>query len=148
MSKIISVTKTFDFCYSHFLPYHQGQCRNLHGHNAKVEVTVSMAMQDFKEKSLRTPGEPDCCMVIDFGQLKVIMNKLIDSLDHTHLNDNHMFSCCPTAENTAGLILTYCTSGLRLTKAGKYGAWVSRVVVYETPGNYATITQTQEDAAI
>lgn len=35
-----SITKTFTFCYGHRLYKDSGRCANLHGHTAKVEVTL------------------------------------------------------------------------------------------------------------
>ena len=83
--KMITITKIFKFEASHLLPIHQGKCKNLHGHSYKLEVTVGA-------KQL---NEQD--MVMDFGDLKEIVNKeIINKLDHQHLNQ---FYINPTAEN-------------------------------------------------
>lgn len=72
---IMFVTKEFTFHASHFLTKYYGQCERLHGHSYKLEVTVEGDI-----------GEND--MVIDFGILKrIVMRRVIDKLDHHHLND-------------------------------------------------------------
>ncbi len=69
------VTKEFTFHASHFLTKYYGKCERLHGHSYRLAVTVEGAV-----------GEND--MVIDFGVLKrVVKRRVIDRLDHHHLND-------------------------------------------------------------
>jgi len=114
---VITVTKRFDFAASHQLPYHQGQCRFLHGHNYEVVVGV-------RSHCLQTEG-PSAGMVVDFGDLKALVKPLIAKLDHTHLND---WLPNPTAENIAGAILCYVAANFPYQ-------WVSLfVAVEETPG--------------
>lgn len=80
----MNICSEFYFDAAHLLPNYDGRCANLHGHTYKLEVVVS--------GSVGKNG-----MVIDFGDLKKIVNKtVIDKLDHTNLND--MFDN-PTAEN-------------------------------------------------
>lgn len=71
---LLTITRTFDFCYGHRLPGYQGKCSVQHGHNAHVEVEV--AGRD--EKSYQT-------MVMDFKILKEIVGKALDQLDHQDL---------------------------------------------------------------
>lgn len=81
---MITVTKIFSFAAAHYLPNHSGLCKNLHGHNYKLEITVG------KEK-LNSNS-----MIIDFGKLKEIVNKeIIEKYDHSYLNE---FFLVPTAE--------------------------------------------------
>ncbi len=69
------VTKEFTFHASHFLTKYYGKCERLHGHSYRLAVTVEGVV-----------GEHD--MVIDFGVLKrVVKRRVIDRLDHHHLND-------------------------------------------------------------
>ena len=73
----IRITKKFDFEAGHALYGYDGKCKNLHGHSYKLWVTVI--------------GEPiadaeniKCGMVIDFGDLKRIVNdKIIEQFDHS-----------------------------------------------------------------
>lgn len=69
------VTKIFEFSASHFLTKYHGKCERLHGHNYKIEVSVIGQMR-----------KDD--LVFDFVELnKVVKEKIIEILDHTHLND-------------------------------------------------------------
>lgn len=66
-----TVTSAIHFCYGHRLLNHQGRCRHLHGHNAKVEITLS-------SETLDQHG-----MVRDFEDIKAIVQEWIDEhLDH------------------------------------------------------------------
>ncbi len=77
---------TFQFAASHFLTKYHGKCENLHGHNYKIIVTINGEIQE--------DG-----MVMDFKIMKQKVNeKVIDILDHTHLNDTMEN---PSAENLA-----------------------------------------------
>jgi 6-pyruvoyltetrahydropterin/6-carboxytetrahydropterin synthase len=75
MSKI-RVTKEFDFEIAHALWNYNGPCKNLHGHSYKLFVTViGTPINDEKD--------PKDGMVIDFGDLKHIVNEeIVDRLDH------------------------------------------------------------------
>lgn len=86
------IEKDFTFDAAHYLPNHDGKCRNLHGHTYKVTVAI-----------IGTPrarvGASDEGMVLDFGVLSDAFNSDVkDKLDHTLLNDRISL---PTAENIA-----------------------------------------------
>ena len=86
---MVTVTKIFMFEASHHLPYYEGACHNLHGHSYKLEVTVHGAVET-------NINSPKCGMIIDFKDLKDIVNeKVISWYDHSNLND---FYENPTAE--------------------------------------------------
>ncbi|PLX03038.1 MAG: 6-carboxytetrahydropterin synthase QueD [Marinilabiliales bacterium] len=73
---IIRVTKEFHFESSHALWNYNGKCKNLHGHSYKLFVTV-------KGKTIEDNKNPKDGMVIDFGELKQIVNKkIVDIYDH------------------------------------------------------------------
>ena len=62
------ITKEFTFDAAHKLDWHQGKCKNLHGHTYKLQVTVV--------GELNKNG-----IVIDFGDLKnIVNNKVIEVL--------------------------------------------------------------------
>ena len=87
------LTITTDFGAAHRLPEYPGKCRNLHGHNWQVEVTV------FGSK-LNELG-----MLIDFRILKEEVALVIATLDHQFLNELTMIqSVNPTSENIAKYI--------------------------------------------
>ncbi len=81
MSKI-RITKEFKFESAHALLGYDGPCKNIHGHSYKMAVTLI--------------GEPICDatspkngMVMDFGELKQIVNEsIVKPFDHALiLND-------------------------------------------------------------
>lgn len=77
---------TFHFAASHFLTKYHGKCENLHGHNYKIIVTIEGPVKD--------DG-----MVMDFKIIKeIVKEKVINRVDHTHLND---LLENPSAENLA-----------------------------------------------
>lgn len=72
----VRVTKMFDFEMAHVLWNYDGPCKNLHGHSYKLFVTVTghplMDHSDCKDG-----------MVIDFGDLKKIVNEtIVKEFDH------------------------------------------------------------------
>ena len=76
------------FAAAHNLINYQGDCENLHGHNWRVEVTVSA-------RELDKAG-----LGIDFKVLKKQTNQLLDLLDHKHLNELEPFlEVSPSSEN-------------------------------------------------
>jgi 6-pyruvoyltetrahydropterin/6-carboxytetrahydropterin synthase len=81
------------FSGAHRLRYLRGKCEELHGHNWKVEVSVTA-------RRLNKEG-----IVIDFQLLKKKVEKILKSLDHTFLNDLPYFSKRePSSENIAKYI--------------------------------------------
>ena len=109
------ISKEIEFDLGHRVSTHGSKCRNPHGHRYKVRVTCEGDI-------INDPSRPDHGMLIDFGNLKTIMNKRIhDVLDHgfcvwenDHVVRNMMedeahgqgwnyivFPYIPTAENIA-----------------------------------------------
>lgn len=79
----IRVTKIFNFETAHALFGYEGKCKNIHGHSYKLCVTI--LGQPIIEKN-----HPELGMVLDFGDLKKIVNRtIVDRLDHAILlNEN------------------------------------------------------------
>lgn len=78
------------FAAAHNLINYQGDCENLHGHNWKVEVTVTA-------RELDQAG-----LAIDFKVLKRETNAVLDQLDHKYVNEHHFFvNLSPSSENIA-----------------------------------------------
>ena len=74
MSQEIEVKKEFRFCASHVLPRHNGQCARCHGHEWVLTIGV------------KGPVDPETGFVIDYADLKEIVNEaIVDKLDHQHL---------------------------------------------------------------
>ncbi len=78
------------FSASHRLRGYRGKCESLHGHNWKVEVSVSAP-------TLNKTG-----MVADFCVLKKTLSGVLNALDHCYLNDLAYFKKInPTSEHIA-----------------------------------------------
>lgn len=74
--KKVRVSKEFLFEAAHALDNHKGKCKNLHGHSYKLTVTVIGEPQS-------NSALPDAGMVIDFSDLKKIVNEqVVDVWDH------------------------------------------------------------------
>lgn len=76
---MIRVTKIFNFETAHALYGYDGKCKNTHGHSYKLFVCI-------KGKPITEPQHVKQGMVMDFGDLKKIVNqKIIDVWDHAIL---------------------------------------------------------------
>jgi 6-pyruvoyltetrahydropterin/6-carboxytetrahydropterin synthase len=76
MALVIRVTKEFSFEMAHALWNYDGPCRNIHGHSYRLFVTISGVPVD-------DPGNPKDGMVIDFTDLKRIVEKeIVNVFDH------------------------------------------------------------------
>jgi len=85
---MFKVTTEADFCAAHKLVGYAGKCANLHGHNFRVSVTVV-------RKRLNSLG-----LAVDFVTLKGQLKSVIDTLDHTYLNELSFFhKKNPSCEN-------------------------------------------------
>ena len=73
---IIKITKQFSFEMAHALRNYDGLCRNIHGHSYKMDITLS-------GQPLHDDNSPKNGMVMDFGDLKKLVNEeVISLLDH------------------------------------------------------------------
>lgn len=73
---MLSLTRKFTFEMAHALKGYDGACRQIHGHSYKLYVTISGTPCD-------DYNNPKCGMVIDFSELKSIVNSsIIDIYDH------------------------------------------------------------------
>ena len=73
---IIKITKQFSFEMAHALRNYDGLCRNIHGHSYKMDITRA-------GKPLQDESSPKNGMVMDFGDLKRLVNEeIISLLDH------------------------------------------------------------------
>jgi len=104
------------FSAAHHLRNYQGKCANQHGHNWQVEVYCACSELD-------AVG-----MGIDFVVLKAEVNSLIDTLDHTDLNDIDYFKeHNPTSENLAKFLFDRLSAKLNDNRVR-----ISKVTVFET----------------
>lgn len=70
------IAKEFRFEMSHRLPYHKGECRNIHGHSYKLLVELS-----------GTTNEQG--MLLDYFDLFDIVKPVIKQLDHSFICDEN-----------------------------------------------------------
>ena len=126
------VTQQIDFCYGHRLLNYEGKCKDLHGHNGRVVISL-------EGETLDARG-----MLVDFTDIKrVIRGWINDELDHrmilhqddpllellkSHRQPVHVIPHNPTAENIARLIFDY---------AQGQGFPVVEVVLWETRNSRA-----------
>ena len=104
------------FAAAHNLIHYQGECENLHGHNWRVEVTVSA-------KEIDKSG-----LGIDFKVLKRETNILLKTLDHKYLNELEPFKeLSPSSENISRYL--YHALGQKLNNQN---ITVSRITVWES----------------
>jgi 6-pyruvoyltetrahydropterin/6-carboxytetrahydropterin synthase len=115
-----ALTVKSEFVATHQLLGYQGACENLHSHDWKVEVTI-MASQ------LNELG-----IVIDFREIKKVLDEVLENLDHKNLNDLGPFKKTnPTSENICSWLFR------ELDKRLSFPAIkVNKVTVRETD-NYA-----------
>ncbi len=83
MDNKVRVTKQFKFETGHAIYGYDGLCKNVHGHSFKLDVTII-------GQPIIDPDHVKNGMVIDFGDLKTIVNQeIVDPFDHaTVLNVN------------------------------------------------------------
>ena len=113
------------FAAAHNLINYQGDCENLHGHNWRVEVTVSA-------KELDKAG-----LGIDFKLLKKKTNELLDKLDHKYLNDLEPFrEVSPSSENICRFLFEQLSQNLN-----SENVHVEKVNVWESDNACASYTE-------
>lgn len=71
---------------AHYLPGHP-KCGELHGHTYKVEIVIE--------------GENTDGMIIDFADMKMAINEVLNEYDHKSLND---FLDYPSVENICEML--------------------------------------------
>lgn len=151
----MKITKEIGFDYGHRVPDHKSKCRHLHGHRARLLVTVSGPILD-------KPGDNDNGMVMDFSDIKRLMiEEIHDLFDHKlilykddpiveSIGDvltKHdiesgliLFPMVPTAENLA----KYCFEILNrvfIKFFHRLEIYLDSVVLYETPNSFAECTR-------
>ena len=115
---MFEVTVEQTFAAGHALRNYKGKCENVHGHNFKVQVRIEGQRLD------------DSGMLVDFIDVKNVMRKVIERLDHQFLNEVSPFDVKnPSAENIAEYFHVEMTSGLAETPVP---VRISEVRVWET----------------
>jgi 6-pyruvoyltetrahydropterin/6-carboxytetrahydropterin synthase len=139
---VIRVTKEFRFEMAHALWNYDGPCRNVHGHSYVLYVT-------FAGEPLNDPDNPRNGMVIDFGDLKrIVQEHVVNRFDHSlvvsglapaeavesyrmHFGNVIVASYQPTCENMVADIASIMTGKI------PDGVSLHSVKLYETATSYA-----------
>ena len=135
------IAKDFYWEMSHRLPFHDGPCKNIHGHSYKIRVEIT--------------GKPDTKgIVLDYYDLKVLMIPIIEKLDHSFIADSedkvmldflsandfkyHILSKSTTAENLA----EYIFNEVKTELIRKYMNITELMIrLYETNDVYAEVRE-------
>lgn len=128
--RTMSVVKIFHISYAHHLPDYDGPCAEVHGHNAKIEVEFTRNEQQFDNGS-SYPG-----MLLDFRDIKAIVQPWIDKLDHQYLNKLSIVAIPQLDPPTAEKMCLWLRNKIVIENA-QVGLWLSRIRVWETEDAYA-----------
>ena len=121
------ITVEDTFAAGHYLRNYKGKCENPHGHNYKVRITLA-------GKELDQAG-----LLLDFKDLREVMKRTIDRLDHKMINEVEPFTQLnPSAENLARYFYDATTQKLDEATAGR--VHVKNVTIFETETTTATYT--------
>lgn len=72
---ILSISNVSNVDYAHFLAFHEGKCKQIHGHGScKFSVKIE--------------GWQDDKWVVDFGVVKRIVKEVVEEIDHKFLVSN------------------------------------------------------------
>jgi 6-pyruvoyltetrahydropterin/6-carboxytetrahydropterin synthase len=134
----MKIAKEFRWEMGHRLPFHQGLCRNLHGHSYKMDVEI-----------IGTVNESG--MIIDFYDLGKVIKPIIDIYDHAFLcweNDKPLkeflekqdmkrviVTYHSTVENICSDLIEKIYGGLK--KLQGYHFQKLCVKIFETPNSFA-----------
>jgi len=117
----VSVEQTF--AAGHALRNYRGKCENVHGHNYRLQVTLA------------GPELDAAGLLVDFVELKRVMQAAIERLDHQMINDVPPFDTLnPSAENMARYFYDTLSSALN----NRNSVRVSEVKLWETEVAAAT----------
>ena len=131
----MKIAKEFTWEMGHRLTFHKGKCKNLHGHSYKCMVELT--------------GEPDKNgMVLDYYDVKKIIEPLIDEMDHSFMvfsSDKELIHALQTLnsryvvvdfETTAENICLYLLDKIKSAKLPE-NVSALKVKVFETENTYA-----------
>lgn len=141
----VTIMRQVEFCAGHRLVGHEGKCRNLHGHNYRVELYITGQQLDGVGR------------VVDFAEINRLFKgwidenwdhgvlvwnddrQLIDALSRIEPNKIYLMPYNPTAENIARYLLNEIGPALTRQIRG-YDVRLTRVVVWENERSSAQIS--------
>jgi len=131
----MKIAKEFKWEMGHRLTFHQGKCKNLHGHSYRCMIELS--------------GKPDeNGMLLDYYDLKKIIDPIIEKLDHSFMVYEKDFELIDVLdklnsnkvvvdfESTAENICTYLLNEIKKTTLPSNIEGI-KVRVLETENTYA-----------
>ena len=112
------------FSSAHQLKGYKGKCEHIHGHNWKVEIEV-------ESKNLNEIG-----LLIDFGDLKQMLGRILSELDHKILNEvDEFLAQNPSSELIARYIYRMVKeklpAGIRLISSTVWESERSKAMYFE-----------------
>jgi 6-pyruvoyltetrahydropterin/6-carboxytetrahydropterin synthase len=135
----VTIAKDFHWEMGHRLPFHDAGCRNIHGHSYRMRVVLEGEVDD--------QG-----MVMDYYDLKTLVQPLVDMLDHSFACDQgddlmkdflrgtdlkvNYFPFYTTAENFARWVASQLSE--KLINQTRYRTLTVRL--HETERTYAEVT--------
>lgn len=140
MSEKYKIAKEFGWEMSHRLCFHDGLCRNIHGHSYKIRIELTGVLNE-------------SAMVLDYYDIKKIITPILEKLDHAFLCDSKdklmidfltmngfklvIMNDYTTAENITKYILDDI-----ITEFAKYdNIYEVKIRVYETEDSFAEQTK-------
>lgn len=111
-----TVFKDFQFAAAHAIRGHTRGCENLHGHNYRVRVHVAARELD------------ELGMVLDFADLKAVVQEVLGPFDHRVINDIPPFD---QRNTTAELLAEFVYQEVERRLAPTERVRVARVEVWE-----------------
>jgi len=111
-----TIFKDFTFAAAHAIRGHTRGCENLHGHNYRVRVHLAAERLD------------ELGMVLDFADLKAMVQEILGPFDHRVINDIPPFDVRNT---TAELLGQYVFEEVERRLADDERVRVARVEVWE-----------------
>jgi len=117
-----TIWKEFTFSAAHAIRGHTRGCENLHGHNYRVRVY------------LRSGALDELGMVVDFADLKGILQEVLGPFDHRVINEIPPFD---RRNTTAELLGEYVFDQVQRRLDGHARVTVTRVEVWENDSSCA-----------
>jgi len=132
-----TIMKSFHVATGHRLSKHEGLCRNIHGHNLKIEVYVSAYKLN----------EDD--MVIDFSHLKEAVKIIVVGFDHSLLlnsedsvtikfadEQNWKYVEIPGRDPTAEILSKFLFEEIGFALEEYPNVRVKKIGIWESPTSY------------
>lgn len=140
MQPIVQLSKEFRFEASHQIPNHPGKCARLHGHSWILEVAIS------------GPVNKETGMVVDYYDIKAIVQPIVDRLDHQHLGhgwieatSNYSYPRKVHISHSLGVVTP---AFPELPTSENLLVWIASQLPTEFPWTFLTIRETCTSAAV